>query len=71
MSALRELLLLLRVQQCRLSVASHLRDIDSARAGLERAYLALDRAASELAIHDDLARVDHAVCVFQSRESPQ
>lgn len=51
MIAIRELLRLIRVGQCRLSVAYHLHDLERAKSGLAKSYDALDRAEAELAIH--------------------
>jgi hypothetical protein len=52
MKAFAELLYLMRIGQCRASVAYYLHDIERAKEGLARAYNALDAANANLAIHD-------------------
>jgi hypothetical protein len=56
-----ELLRLIRVGQCRLSVAYHLGDLERAKTGLAKSYDALDRAEAELAIHETEPTVEPPV----------
>jgi len=48
MKGIRELLLLIRFGQARLSVAYYLQDIDRAKAGLAKAFTAYDDAKAAL-----------------------
>ena len=68
MGAIRELLRLIRVMQCEMSVRYYLNDIERSRWGLQKAIEARDVAMAALQIHDSEIASSIPVSLYKQPE---